>query len=99
MRNLVAAELHRFPELGQAWKHHGTESHHPAVADALRSLAEQRRLEIPDLQVAIIQFYGLLVFPHMVFSSYGTCIDEDLTDRLVTTGVDMFLDHYGPQDT
>jgi AcrR family transcriptional regulator len=99
LRNLVAAELHRFPELGSAWKHHGTEGHHPAVAGALRALAEQGRLQIPDLQVAIIQFYGLLVFPHMVFSSYGTHIEEDLTDRLVTSGVDMFLDHYRPRGT
>ena len=98
LRNLVAAEIHRFPELGEAWRHRGTESHHPAVAAALRALAEQGRLEIPDLQVAIIQFYGLLVFPHMVFSSYGTHIDEDLTDRLTTSGVDMFLAHYGPRD-
>lgn len=99
LRNLVAAELHRFPELGEAWRHRGTESHHPAVAGALRALAEQGRLAIPDLQVAIIQFYGLLVFPHMVFSSYGTHIDEDLTDRLITSGVDMFLEHYSPQNT
>lgn len=97
LRNLVAAELHRFPELGEAWRHAGTESHHPAVANALRALAEQGRLQIPDLQVAIIQFYGLLVFPHMVFSSYGTHIDEELTGRLITSGVDMFLDHYGPR--
>ncbi|MEW2609774.1 TetR/AcrR family transcriptional regulator [Streptomyces sp. NPDC047880] len=99
LRNLVAAELHRFPELGEAWRHRGTESHHPAVAGALRTLADQGRLVIPDLQVAIIQFYGLLVFPHMVFSSYGTHIDEDLTDRLITSGVDMFLGHYSPQST
>ncbi|GAA3245536.1 MULTISPECIES: TetR/AcrR family transcriptional regulator [Streptomyces] len=96
LRNLVAAELHRFPELGEAWRHRGTESHHPAVANALRVLSEQGRLKIPDLQVAIIQFYGLLVFPHMVFSSYGTAIDEELTDRLIISGIDMFLDHYGP---
>ncbi|MFJ4978110.1 TetR/AcrR family transcriptional regulator [Streptomyces coeruleorubidus] len=99
LRNLVAAELHRFPELGEAWRHRGTESHHPAVAGALRALADQGRLVIPDLQVAIIQFYGLLVFPHMVFSSYGTHVDEDLTDRLITSGVDMFLGHYSPQGT
>jgi AcrR family transcriptional regulator len=98
LRNLVAAELHRFPELGEAWRDRGTESHHPAVANALRALAEQGRLEIADLQVAIIQFYGLLVFPHMVFSSYGTHIDEDMTDRLIISGVDMFLHHYGPPD-
>jgi AcrR family transcriptional regulator len=95
LRNLVAAELHRFPELGEAWRRRGAESHHPAVAGALRTLTEQGRLAIPDLQVAITQFYGLLVFPHMVFGSYGTRIDDELTDRLITSGVDMFLGHYG----
>jgi AcrR family transcriptional regulator len=95
LRNLVAAELHRFPELGEAWRRRGAESHHPAVADALRALTERGRLRIPDLQVAIMQFYGLLVFPHMVFGSYGTQIDNDLTDRLIASGVDMFLGHYG----
>ncbi|MGX1128636.1 TetR/AcrR family transcriptional repressor of mexJK operon [Streptomyces glaucescens] len=99
LRNLVTAELHRFPGLGEAWRHRGTESHHPAVADALRALDEQGRLTIPDLQVAIMQFYGLLVFPHMVFSSYGTQVDDDLTNRLITSSVDMFLGHYGRQDT
>ncbi|MGK5693911.1 TetR/AcrR family transcriptional regulator C-terminal domain-containing protein [Streptomyces sp. URMC 128] len=71
--------------------------HHPAVAGALRTLTEQGRLAAPDLQVAIIQFYGLLVFPHMLFGSYGMHIDEDLTDRPITSGVDKFLDHYGDQ--
>ncbi|WP_435809609.1 TetR/AcrR family transcriptional regulator [Streptomyces iakyrus] len=99
LRNLVATEAHRFPELGRAWQHHGPEGHHPAVANALRTLADQGRLVIPDLETAIIQLYALLVFPHMVFGSYGTHIDDALTDRLITSGVDMFLDHYGPRPT
>ncbi|CAL9617776.1 hypothetical protein SUDANB176_05773 [Streptomyces sp. enrichment culture] len=96
LRNLVAAEAHRFPELGRAWRRHGPEGHHPAAAKALRALADQGRLVIPDLETAIIQLYALLVFPHLVFGSYGTHIDDDLTDRLLTSGVDMFLSHYGP---
>ncbi|MFI6722860.1 TetR/AcrR family transcriptional regulator [Streptomyces sp. R-74717] len=96
LRNLVAAELHRFPELAGAWQHDGPAGHHPAVADALRSLAERGRLDIPDLETAIIQLYALLVFPHMVFSSYGTAIDDATTDRLITSGIDMFLGHYAP---
>lgn len=99
LRNLLAAEQHRFPELGQAWKGHGPEGHHPAVAGALRTLADQGRLVIPDLEPAIIQLYALLVFPHMVFSAYGTHIDDDLTERLITSGVDMFLNHYGARDS
>lgn len=97
LRHLVAAEAHRFPELGRAWEHHGPQGHHPAVATALRTLAEQGRLVIPDLEAAIIQLYALLVFPHMVFGTYGTRIDDDLTERLITGGVDMFLAHYGPR--
>lgn len=97
LRNLVAAEQHRFPELGAAWQGHGPEGHHPAVADALRSLDDRGRLDIPDLETAIVQLYALLVFPHLVFSSYGTGIDDAATDRLITGGVDMFLGHYAPK--
>ncbi|TLS42750.1 TetR/AcrR family transcriptional regulator [Streptomyces montanus] len=97
LRNLVAAEQHRFPELGHAWQGHGPEGHHPAVAGALRALADQGRLVIPDLEAAITQLYALLVFPHMVFSTYGAHIEDGLTDRLIVSGVDMFLGYYSPQ--
>lgn len=95
LRNVVARELHRFPELAAAWHRRGTEHHHPAMARALRHLADERRLEIGDLDVAILQLYSLLVYPHLVFSAYGAEVDDDLTDRLITGGVDMFLRHYG----
>jgi AcrR family transcriptional regulator len=97
LRRLVAAEQHRFPELGRAWESHGPEGHHPAVAGALRTLADQGRLVVPDLETAVIQLYALLVFPHLVFGTYGTQVDDDLTDRLVVSGVDMFLAHYAPR--
>ncbi|MFH8935979.1 TetR/AcrR family transcriptional regulator [Streptomyces griseosporeus] len=97
LRRLVAAEQHRFPELGRAWESHGPEGHHPAVAGALRTLADQGRLVVPDLETAVIQLYALLVFPHLVFGAYGTHVDDDLTDRLVVSGVDMFLGHYAPR--
>lgn len=96
LRNVVSRELHRFPELGAAWQHAGPERHHPAVADALRRLVDRGRLDIPDTEVAILQLYSLLPFPHLVFSTYGTAIDDGLTDRLITSGVDMFLGHYAP---
>jgi hypothetical protein len=34
-----------------------------------------------------------------VFSAYGTVIDDDVTDRLIAGGVDMFLGHYTPRLT
>lgn len=97
LHTLVAAEGHRFPEIARAWRHHGPEGHHPVVANALRTLADRGRLEIPDLEAAIVQLYSLLVFPHMVFRSYGAQVDDDLTERLLTGGVDMFLGHYAPR--
>ncbi|MDG4861048.1 TetR/AcrR family transcriptional regulator [Streptomyces sp. T-3] len=96
MRNLVARELHRFPELGSAWQQHTPGTHHPEVAAALQKLADDGRLTLPDLEVALLQLYSLVLYPHLVFSAYGTHIDADLTDRLITGGVDMFLAFYGP---
>ncbi|WSQ11022.1 TetR/AcrR family transcriptional regulator [Streptomyces sp. NBC_01231] len=97
LRNVVSRELHRFPELGAAWHQAGPEGHHPAVANTLRHLTDQGRLDIPDIEVATLQLYSLLHFPHLVFSTYGTTIDDDLTDRLITGGVDMFLGRYTPR--
>ncbi|MFF4576360.1 TetR/AcrR family transcriptional regulator [Streptomyces sp. NPDC001410] len=99
LRNVVARELHRFPELGTVWHEVGPERHHSAVATALQKLTERGRLDIPDIELAIIQLYSLLLYPHLVFSAYGTDIDADLTDRLITGGVDMFLGHYAPRPT
>jgi TetR/AcrR family transcriptional regulator, mexJK operon transcriptional repressor len=97
LRNVVGRELHRFPELGAVWHQAGPEGHHPAVANTLRHLADQGRLDIPDIEVATLQLYALLLFPHLVFSTYGTTIDDDLTDRLIAGGVDMFLGQYTPR--
>ncbi|WP_373559020.1 TetR/AcrR family transcriptional regulator [Streptomyces sp. Ag82_O1-15] len=99
LRNVVARELHRFPELGKGWHDAGPERHHPAVAGALRKLVAQGRLDVPDIEVAVLQLSSLLVFPHLVFSAYGTDIDDGLADRLITGGVDMFLGHYAPRHT
>ncbi|MFE9437971.1 TetR/AcrR family transcriptional regulator [Streptomyces sp. NPDC006602] len=99
MRNLVARELHRFPDLGAAWQHQAPAGHHPAMAGALEQLVAKGRLTIPDIEVAIIQLYSLLLFPHLVFSTYGTEPSTDLTDRLIAHGVEMFLGHYSYRPT
>ncbi|MGW1253241.1 TetR/AcrR family transcriptional regulator [Streptomyces sp. NPDC002535] len=96
LRTLVATEVHRFPELGRAWRAHGPAGHHPAVTNALRTLADRGLLDIPDLEVAVLQLYSLLVFPQMVFEQHGTELGEELGDRLVVDGVEMFLRRYAP---
>ncbi|WP_327274262.1 TetR/AcrR family transcriptional regulator C-terminal domain-containing protein [Streptomyces sp. NBC_01224] len=75
---------------------HGCATAPRVTARPWRSLAERGRLDISDLETAITRLYALLVLPHMVFSSYGTAIDDATTDRPVTSGVDMFLGHYAP---
>ncbi|WP_225834384.1 TetR/AcrR family transcriptional regulator [Streptomyces sp. NK08204] len=97
LRNVVARELHRFPELGSVWQDAGPERHHPVVAGALQHLVDEGRLDVPDIEVAILQLYALLLYPHLVFGAYGTTIDDGLTDRLIASGVDMFLRHYTPR--
>ncbi|MFI5875347.1 TetR/AcrR family transcriptional regulator C-terminal domain-containing protein [Streptomyces sp. NPDC051445] len=92
-------ELHRFPELGTVWHGAGPDRHHPAAAGALRQLTAKGRLDIPDIEVAIIQLYSLLLYPHLVFSTYGTSVDDSLTERLITSGVDMFLSYSTPKST
>ncbi|MGW1926370.1 TetR/AcrR family transcriptional regulator C-terminal domain-containing protein [Streptomyces massasporeus] len=96
LRTLVATEVHRFPELGRAWRAHGPAGHHPAVTNALRTLADRGLLDIPDLEVAVLQLYSLLVFPQMVFEQHGTELGEELGERLVVDGVEMFLLRYAP---
>jgi AcrR family transcriptional regulator len=97
VRNLVAREAHRFPELHQAWQHGGgPQLHHPAAGAVLDRLVTAGRLDIPDTEVAILQLYALLVFPHLVFTTYGTAVDDELADRMITGGVGMFLSYYAP---
>lgn len=94
LRNLVTGELRRFPELGAAWHERGPQRFHPVLAAALRRLVERRQLSIDDIDLAVLQLSGLVVSPNLVYGGYGSPPDRELVDRLVTAGVDMFLDHY-----
>jgi TetR/AcrR family transcriptional repressor of mexJK operon len=94
LRALVAAEQHRFPELGDAWRRHGPTGHHPEVAEALRTLHARGRLAIGDVEVAVLQLYALFVFPHLVVGQYGTALDDEATEKLLDAGVGMFLAYY-----
>ncbi|WP_329281017.1 TetR/AcrR family transcriptional regulator [Streptomyces sp. NBC_00691] len=96
LRTLVATEVHRFPELGRAWRAHGPAGHHPAVTNALRTLADRGLLDIPDLEVAVLQLYSLLLFPQMVFEQHGAELGDELCERLVVDGAEMFLRRYAP---
>lgn len=94
LRTLVAGELRRFPELGTAWLATGPDRMHAAIAAGLRALVDRGELTIPDIHLAILQLSGLVLSPHIVYGGYGRSPDADLTEQLVTSGVDMFLTHY-----
>lgn len=94
LRNLVAGESRRFPELGAAWQERGPQRFHPVIAAALRRLVERRQLSIDNVDLAVLQLSGLVVSPSLVYGAYGSPPSRELVDQLVTAGVDMFLDHY-----
>jgi hypothetical protein len=57
-------------------------------------LVERRQLTIDDVDLAVLQLSGLVVSPNLVYGAYGSPLGGELADRLITAGVDMFLDHY-----
>ncbi|MBE1531870.1 TetR/AcrR family transcriptional regulator [Actinomadura algeriensis] len=94
LRAIVTYEQRRFPELGRAWQENGPGHFRAIFAAALRRQIDQGVLAVPDIDLAITQFYSLVLYPHLVHATYGAPIDEQTADRLITGGVAMFLDHY-----
>jgi AcrR family transcriptional regulator len=94
LRHLVVSEVRRFPDLGAAWGEHGPGRARPALAAAFQRLIDAGRLTMPDIDLAIIQFSSLVLYPHLIHSAYGARLDEHTTERLIDSGVDMFLAYY-----
>lgn len=99
LRNLVTSELGRFPQLGEAWAARGPGRFFELLSGVFDDLAARGELEIPDTQVAVIQLFALTLYPHLVFSSYGSRVDDDLSETLIASGIDMFLRRYGVSDS
>ncbi|MFJ7270592.1 TetR/AcrR family transcriptional regulator [Streptomyces sp. NPDC099050] len=95
LRNVIAGERHRFPELGSTWQEEGPGRQHATLATALGRLNDRGLLRIPDMELAVLQLSGLVLSPHLVYGVYGTALDEGLAERLVQGGVEMFLNQYG----
>lgn len=95
LRNLVAGETKRFPKLGEAWMESGPIRLHAVIATALRRLNERKTVNIPDVDLAVLQLSGLVVSPGLLYGSYGHRPNTEMSERLIVAGVDMFLSHYG----
>ncbi len=95
LRTLVVAESKRFPELGETWLESGPTRLHAVFATAMTRLGQRGVLDIPDVELAVLQLSGLVLSPNLVYGAYGQSPGKKLADRLVVAGVDMFLAYYG----
>lgn len=95
LRNLVTGELRRFPELAAAWRERGPQRIVATMRPVLRAMIKRGELRIPDIDLALQQFFGLTLYPHFAISSYGGTIDPRTSRHLIDQGVDMFLAYYG----
>jgi TetR/AcrR family transcriptional repressor of mexJK operon len=94
LRTLVAGESKRFPELGETWLEHGPSRLHAVFAAALTRLCQRGLLDIADVELAVLQLSGLVLSPNLVYGVYGHGPNKKLADRLIVSGVDMFLSYY-----
>ncbi|WP_067466742.1 TetR/AcrR family transcriptional regulator [Nocardia amamiensis] len=94
LRNLVTGELRRFPQLGRAYRESGPTRSGAALGEVFGDLCDRGQLEIADIDVAVIQFFGLTIYPHLIVGSMGAGLPQDFADRLITDGVDLFLGRY-----
>lgn len=94
LRNLVTGELRRFPELARAYQHSGPARSAAAMGEVLDELCARGLLAVPDVEVAVIQFFSLTIYPHLIAASIGGALPPDLARRLLTDGVELFLERY-----
>jgi len=73
---------------------HTTQRFAPVIAAALRDLSAGGDLEVSDPDLAVIQFYALTVYPHIIRSMFGISLDQRATQALLASGVDMFVSYY-----
>ncbi len=98
LRLLVITVSRRFPELARNWLQGSPRRFAPVIAATLGDLSARGVLDVPDPDLAVIQFYALTVYPHIVRSMFGLSLDQRATDDLLTSGVDMFVSYYTAQD-
>lgn len=94
LRLVIAGEVHRLPELGRVWIEVGPIRLHEHISAALVDLTQRFALSIPDVELAVLQLAGLVVSPHIMYGPFGGGPDEGLTERLIVSGVQMFLHEY-----
>jgi TetR/AcrR family transcriptional repressor of mexJK operon len=98
LRTLVASEAQRFPELGRAWKANGPGPTSAILGEEFRKRIDAGELDIPDIDLALVQLYALVLYPHFTHSAYGERIGKKRAHELIDRGVDMFLTYYSAKN-
>ena len=90
----------RIPELGARFYERGPKRGHDKLAAYLARAVEAGALVIPDIELAAYQFADLSMsrlFRQCLFGYRNTTPTQEEIERIVTSGVDMFLKaHAGP---
>ncbi|MPZ62232.1 MAG: TetR family transcriptional regulator [Propionibacteriales bacterium] len=94
LRTLVASEAQRFPDLGRAWKAYGPDPASDLLKTEFSGRIEAGELDIPDVDLALVQLYSLVLYPHFTHIAYGERINKKRAGDLINQGVDMFLAYY-----
>ncbi|MFI6154026.1 TetR/AcrR family transcriptional regulator [Kitasatospora sp. NPDC051170] len=100
LRRLVIGEIDRFPQLGQLWYRVSYDMNNGPLVDAFTELNRRGDLRVPDPALAVQQLVAAtLGVPQLVrtFRPEVELDDAELT-RVISSGVDLFLAGYGPQD-
>ncbi|GGY24427.1 TetR/AcrR family transcriptional regulator [Streptomyces omiyaensis] len=96
LRRLVIGEIDRFPQLGRLWCRVGHDVDDGPLVEALTALDARGDLAVPDPKLAARQLVAATVgVPQLVrtFSPEAE-IDEAELERVIGSGVDLFLARY-----
>ncbi|MCD7061416.1 TetR/AcrR family transcriptional regulator [Pelagibacterium xiamenense] len=91
---LILAEIHRFPELGQAFYEAGPSRAYPAVAAYLKRATSRGALAVEDPDRAAIVFLEMVKgdLQHRVMFVPGSRLDAGAIETQVAAAVSIFLD-------
>ncbi|MFD4374041.1 TetR/AcrR family transcriptional regulator [Streptomyces sp. NPDC058486] len=96
LRRLVIGEIDRFPQLGQLWYRVSYDMNNGPLIEAFTELDARGDLDVPDPRLAVQQLVAATVgVPQLVrtFSPEAE-IGEDELERVISSGVDLFLARY-----
>lgn len=102
IRNLIAAEAHRFPEVAEDYITRSWTRSMQLLAQCLAALTTRGLLCIDDAEIAAEQLTWLVIAAPLnrltLQAGAHTYSDDELTD-VATQGIATFLSRYGPKDS